>query len=264
MRRSCIRDRKFVAFALMWALGLLFSCASEVPRNPPLEGFNLAGSDAKAMEIADAVMEQMGGRKNWDQTRYLTWRFFGRRMHVWDKQTGNIRVEQGDRVTLMNIHTKQGRVWEQGTEVVDPDTLVNRLDQGYRAWVNDSYWVFMPYKLKDTGVTLRYRGEATTEDGRLADVLVLTFEDTGVTPQNKYEVYVDKERRMVEQWSFFSEASDEEPRFISPWKNWQKYGEILLSDDRGQRKHNDIAVFDNLPAVVFESPEPVEMMSLKR
>jgi hypothetical protein len=65
---------------------------------PAAEGFDLAGSDAKAIEIADAVMEKMGGWDNWDKTRCVTWRFFGRRLHVWDKWTGKLRHEDGDMV----------------------------------------------------------------------------------------------------------------------------------------------------------------------
>ncbi|MYF17540.1 MAG: hypothetical protein F4215_09175, partial [Gemmatimonadetes bacterium] len=37
--------------------------------NPPAEGFNQSESDAKAIEIADAVMVKMGGCVNWNPTR---------------------------------------------------------------------------------------------------------------------------------------------------------------------------------------------------
>ncbi len=229
--------------------------------NPPMEGFDLEGSDKSAIEIADRVMQELGGRKNWDNTRYVTWKFFGRRMHVWDKWTGDIRVEAGDRVTLMNIHSRKGKVWEKSVEITNPDSLAKRLDQGMSAWINDSYWVFMPYKLKDSGVTLTYNGEGKTEDGREAHMLQLTFKNVGKTPQNKYDVCVDKETYMVTQWSYYRDASDKEPRFTMPWKNWQKMDNIMLSDDRGGRKHSDIAVFAKLPKSVFESPNPVDMMS---
>ena len=115
--------------------------------------------------IADEVMQKLGGRKNWDNTRYITWKFFGRRFHVWDKRSGDIRVESGNRTVLMNINTKEGRVWEDGTEVTHPDSLAKRLDRGYRAWINDSYWLVMPYKLKDSGDTLKYVVERETERG---------------------------------------------------------------------------------------------------
>ena len=232
--------------------------------NPAADGFNSAGSDVRAIEIADAVMKEMGGRVNWDRTRYLTWRFFGRRLHVWDRWTGDVRFEDADRVTLMNVHSREGRVWQGGGEIAEPDSLKKYLERGYRAWINDSYWLVMPYKLKDSGVTLRYAGEAKMENGRDAFVLTLTFENVGVTPQNKYDVYVDKERMLVEQWAFYRNASDPEPRFVGPWTDWVPHGRILLSANRGRTSHTDVAVFDDLPRAIFESPKPVDMMAFEK
>ena len=159
----------------------------------------------------------------------------------------------------MNIHSKEGRAFAGGVEIDDPDTLAVKLDHGYRAWINDSYWLVMPYKLKDTGVTLRYRGLEATEDGRPAEVLELTFKDVGVTPQNKYAVWIEQESRLVTQWAFYSEAADTEPRFTGPWTNWRRHGSILLSDGRGERRHTDVAVFDELPRSVFASSAPAAL-----
>ncbi len=242
---------------------LAVACASDV-ENPPAAGFDSAGSDARAIEIADAVMRKMGGRSNWDRTRYLTWRFFGRRLHVWDRWTGDVRFEEADRITLMNVHNRTGRVWKAGVEIAESDSLKKYLDRGYRAWINDSYWLVMPYKLKDTGVTLTYGGEAEMENGRNAYVLTLTFTGVGVTPQNKYDVFVDRERMLVEQWAFYRNGSDEKPRFTGPWTGWKQHGRILLSAGRGTRAHSDVAVFDDLPRAVFESPHPVDMMAFDK
>lgn len=261
MRKSCFQF--VVIFVGVLALSIFFpqlSLAQE-SHNPPMEGFDLEGSDKEAIEIADRVMKKLGGRKNWDNTRYVTWKFFGRRMHVWDKWTGDVRVESRDRVLLMNIHTMKGKVWEKGDEITNPDTLAKRLDWGLAVWINDSYWVCMPYKLKDSGVTLKYMGDGKTEDGREAHLLQLTFKDVGKTPQNKYEVCVDKETYLVTQWSYFRNAADKEPRFTRPWQNWKKYGNIMLADDHGRSKHTDVAVFDELPKSVFESSNPVDIMS---
>ena len=227
--------------------------------NPPAPGFDAAGSDPEAISLADEVMAAMGGRANWEATRFVTWRFFGFRLHVWDKWTGDIRFEQDDLTVLMNIHSKEGRAFSAGVEISDPDTLAARLEHGYRAWINDSYWLVMPYKLKDTGVTLRYRGPESSGDGRPAEVLELTFKDVGVTPQNKYAVWIDRESRLVTQWAFYREAADAEPAFTGPWTNWQPHGSILLSDGRGERQHTDVAVFDELPRQVFTSPAPADL-----
>lgn len=84
--------------------------ADEQDQNPAAEGFNAAESDAKAIEIADEVMEAMGGKKAWDDTRYLTWNFFGVRKHWWDKATGDIRIEvaRDSMVIVMNLETEIG------------------------------------------------------------------------------------------------------------------------------------------------------------
>ncbi len=254
---------KYTRFIPLWTTVLLLGfIACQKSDNPPMPGFDLENSDARAIEIADRVMDAMGGRKAWDETRYITWNFFGRRRHLWDKWTGNVRIEAGDRLILMNINTKQGRVWINGEEVTHPDSLQNHLEYGYRAWVNDNYWMFMPYKLKDTGVTLKYLGESRMQNGRSADILQLTFRQVGVTPQNKYHVYVNKQTNLVGEWAYFREATDDSAMFHTPWDNWQRYGNILLSDDRGRRKHADIAVFADLPESLFTSPEPVDWQQL--
>jgi len=233
--------------------------------NPPAAGFLADESDAEAIELADRVMLRLGGRGAWDETRFVSWRFFGSRFHVWDKHTGDIRVEGVDRESqepftiLMNLNTKKGRAWQSGVEITEPEALAGLLDMGEAAWINDSYWMFMPYKLKDSGVALRALGEGTLLDGRAADVLELTFREVGRTPDNKYHVYVARDTGLVEQWDFFANAADENPQFQVPWRNWRRHGQILLSDDRGSRQHTDIAVFDELAPAVLTSPDAIDL-----
>lgn len=230
--------------------------------NPPAPGFNESGSDKKAIALADSTLQKMGGRQAWDRTRYLSWRFFGKRLHVWDKHTGDARVEYDKNgihhIVLLNLHTKVGRAFRGEQEVVNEverDALVKHASE---AWINDSYWIFMPYKLKDSGVTLKYQGVAKMTDGREADVVSLTFSGVGVTPENKYDVFVSKESGLVEQWAFYSKASDEKPEFTTPWHKWQRYGEILLSSDRGDGKgHTGIYVMQTIPAQLFSDPKIV-------
>jgi len=224
--------------------------------NPAAPGFDAAGSDRRAIELADRVMERLGGRAAWEDTRYLTWRFFGGRRHVWDKWTGNHRFEADELTVLSNINDAVGRAWEAGVEVTDADTLAARLDKAQRAWINDSYWLVMPYKLKDSGVALSYVGEGMTEDGLPANILEMTFRHVGRTPQNRYQIWVDIDNSLVRQWSFYASAEDEEPKFVMPWANWQPYGEIWLNDDFSGRRHSSVAVYEELPEVVFTSPAP--------
>jgi hypothetical protein len=224
---------------------------------------NIQESDPKAIQIANKVLDALGGKENWDNTHYICWNFFGRRLHIWDKWSGDLRFEKDNLIVLMNLNTHTGQAWVNGEEITQPDSLKKKLDNTYAYWINDSYWMFMPYKLKDPGVNLKYIGEGTTLKGVTADILQLTFENVGLTPQNKYHVYVDKKSKLVNQFDYFRNASDEKPKIQAPWKNWKQYGNILLSDDRGEnRKMTDVAVIDFLPDWVFKNPERVDLDDL--
>ncbi len=247
----------------MAALALFQMCQPETQEqgNPPMAGFNQAGSDKKATELADAVMAAQGGRQNWDKTRYITWNFFDSRKLLWDKATGNVRIEylKEDMKVLLNVNSGEGQVYRNGTELTQPDSVAKYVTQGKEAWINDSYWLVMPFKLKDSGVTLKYQGEDTTEAGKAADVLQLTFENVGVTPENRYKIFVDKESNLVSQWAYFQQANDSVPAFVMPWQDYQTYGHIKLSGDRGKAKLTDIKVLDEVPEKAFTSFEPVNL-----
>jgi hypothetical protein len=268
-----VTKKRFSAVLLIglcWSAAALMSgCAAAshdaALASAPAPGFDVEGSDPEAVALAKDVMRRMGGAAAWDRTRYLTWSFFGRRRHVWDKHTGQVRIDVERRkveepvVILMNVNTKKGRAWKGSAEVTDPDELAELLDTGEAAWINDSYWLVMPYKLLDSGVTLHALGEGTMADGRSAGILELTFYNVGRTPENRYHVYVDRESGLVEQWAFFAEREDQEPRFVCPWANWKRYGRIMLSGDRGDRGQlTDIAVLDALPESVLTSPATVD------
>ena len=213
--------------------------------NPAAKGFYAKNSDSKAIEIADEVMEAMGGRMSYEETKYLSWNFFGSRRHWWNKESGDIRIEsqREDFKVKMNIHDMKGEVWKDGQSLSHQDSIAKYLERGKRMWINDSYWLVMPFKLKDSGVTLTYVGQEKS-DTLHADILELKFKEVGVTPENKYHVFVDKQTRLINQWSFYNTVNDTVPRFVLPWKDYKKYGNIMLSGDRGRSKLTDISVDD--------------------
>jgi len=222
--------------------------------NPAEEGFNEVESDSKAISIADSVMEAMGGRKAWDDLRYIKWNFFGVRDLTWDKETGLVRIEspRDSSTYLVNVKTDTGRVKLKNVEITQPDSVNKYVSRGKSIWINDSYWLVMPFKLKDTGVTLKYVREDTTMKGNEAHVLQLTFDNVGDTPQNKYEVFVDKSDYLVKQWSYFQSAEQDSASAIWPWDNYKDYNGLLLSGDRSDNKGpKNISVYDSLPDRVF-------------
>ena len=253
----CTRFSSFL-FGLI-LLGFSPALLAQAPSYPASDGFNEAGSDARAIEVAHESMDAMGGWDNWRNTRYIVWTLFGQN-HVWDKWTARFRLERENIVVLMNVHDKSGSVWTDGEEVTgnERDEI---LETTYGRWINNSYWLVMPYKLKDSGVTLKYTGTGKTEDGQDADMLEMTFEEVGLTPQNRYVIAVDAETRLVSQWAFYRDATDAEPGFVLPWTDWETYGKVKLSSgrgtrgDRGETRVTNLLTTQVLSDAVFESPE---------
>lgn len=222
--------------------------------NPPAPGFNAAGSDVKAIEIADKVMQAMGGRQAWDDTRILAWSFNGRRHLIWDKKTGDVRIDapQDTAVYLLNVYNATVKAQIKGEEITDSDSLNIAYKKAEGMWINDSYWLIMPFKLKDSGVTLKYLGKDSTQTGIYSDVLQLTFKNVGNTPDNMYKVWVDPSDNLVKQWAFYAKFDQENPPAIWPWDNNQTYGRILLSADRSDnRGPRNVQVLDSVPETVF-------------
>jgi len=238
---------KYILISLSLLTGLLiYSCAKPKVLQSP--SFNLTDSSPKAIALADEVVNANGGAQSWNQTDYLSWNFFGSRKHIWNKKTGDVKIDglKQDVSIKMNIHSKKGEVWLDGDKQSHPDSLSKYLQKGYEWWVNDSYWLVLPFKLKDSGVTLKYEGKAKTQAGDDSEVLALTFKNVGVTPNNKYLVYIDDNSKLIRQWDFYTNATDESPRFQIPWNDYKTHGDILLSGDRGRMQITDIEVGNHL------------------
>jgi len=221
-----------------------------------------------ADSVAAHLAQALGGKQAWDNTHFIRFTFAGRRTHYWDKWTGRHRVEGDTRegqhyVILENINTKEGSAWLAGQKQ-EGDKAAEFLKNGYGAWVNDTYWLLMPYKIKDPGVNLSYAGEETI-DGKTYDKLALSFGQVGLTPGDRYTAYINRETGLMDRWAYILESMPKDgPPTAWLWEGWQKYGNIMLAPHRTQvgaadRKLElgDIAVLDQLPDSVFTSPEPV-------
>lgn len=232
--------------------------------NPAAEGFRASDSDKKAISIADEVMQAMGGRSTWDNTAHIHWTFFGNRHLLWDKLNQQVRIEipKSNMVIVTDLRQEGiGKVWANGQEMTEADSVAKYVKQGKSIWINDAYWLVMPFKLKDSGVALNYTREDTTQAGANADVLTLTFQGVGDTPQNKYEVWVDKTSKLVTQWAYFQDASQTEPKLVTPWDDYQEIGGLMLSGDRKMAKLTNIQIPSSLPENAFTTGKMILPMS---
>ena len=222
----------------------------------------------RAEGIASEVMLALGSNESWNATRFLRFDFAveadGKkhppRSHTWDKWTGRYRVvgqtAEGDPyVVLMNVNTRQGQAWKKGVKLAGADEK-KMLEKGYGAWVNDTYWLLMPFKMRDPGVHLAWTGEAKNPAGD-ADKITLTFGEVGLTPKDRYVVYVNRNTHLVDRWDFVLQDG-EKGSFL--WKDWRRVGRVMMSADRASVSGKERIYFPVLEAPatvadgVFEKP----------
>lgn len=224
------------------------------------ETLNRKDIDKKAMELATASFEAMGGLDKYNDLNYISWTFFGARHLIWDKIGGRVRIDspKDTSIYLIDLNQNAGRVIRGGVEITDPEELAKQVKRGKSIWINDSYWLVMPWKLFDEGVNLKYARQDSMIGGKMAEVLELTFDNVGNTPENKYEVYIDKDDHMIKQWAFFSKADQEDPPRIWPWDNYQSHNGLLFSSDRSDESGpSNVKVYTALADETFTSFDPL-------
>jgi hypothetical protein len=233
----------------------------------PGQASETAPTDPKALEVADQMTAALGGKEAWEATRFLHFGFAGRREHWWDKHTGRYRLEGTTKenepyVVLMDLDTKEGRAWLKGEEARG-EKLKELLDNAWGAWVNDTYWLLMPYKLRDPGVVLKYAGEETV-DGAVYDKLALSFHQVGLTPGDRYWAYVNRATHVMDRWAYILESMDPQgPPTVWAWQGWTRHGGILLAPERAQvgadRKLSlePLEVPATLADSIFNDPQPL-------
>jgi hypothetical protein len=198
-------------------------------------------SDPKAIEIAGKVMTALGGEAAWNNTRYLRFTFavdregktVASRDHVWDKWTGRYRLDDTDKegkkfTALMNVNSKEGKVVKDGKPLEGAE-LKQALESAYGAWVNDTYWLLMPYKMMDPGVVLAHDGELKEGDAAW-DKVRLSFEGVGLTPKDKYWAFVNRQTGLVDRWDFVLKGEKKAPSSFT-WDGWKKYGNVMLAPE---------------------------------
>lgn len=228
-------------------------------------------SDPEVRRIHARMMEAMGGEAAWERTRYLAFDWIVgrpgrepvRRSHRWDRWTGRYRVlapsAAGELMALFDVdRPREGRAWLDGEAVGGPraDSL---LDRAHAIFINDSYWLLMPYKWTDPGVETRYLGRRTDEEGKAWEVVELTFEEgTGRTPWNIYHAWVNPETGLMERWWHFREAGADP--LITDWTDWRPCGPVRMAWDRpfrssdGRIRFEGVRCETEVPEGAFAAP----------
>ena len=173
----------------------------------------LEAADVRAVEIANAMTTAMGGVHNWNRAHFVRYDFkvniggkeLADRSHLWDKMTGRYRLEGKTKegkstLTLFNIANQQGTAYVDGKKL-EGAAAAEALKSAYGAFINDMYWLAMPWKWLDAGVELKYMG-MKAHRGQQMDVVQLTFGKVGLTPGDSYQAFVSPKTKLMEHWEY--------------------------------------------------------------
>ncbi|HEU4334995.1 MAG TPA: hypothetical protein VFT32_10915, partial [Candidatus Eisenbacteria bacterium] len=238
------------------------SAAPSAPVPPPP-----ADIDAESEPIVRALTDAMGGQATWDKLPNFRFDFVvirdgkesARYKHWWDKRRGRCRVEgpdgQGRKVVaIFDLSDRKGIAFSDGVGETDPARVTEILTFGYERWVNDTYWVMMPFKLRDPGVRIRYARPERTPDGEY-DVLELSFvKGTGLTSDDRYWLHVNRATRLIDRWEYVLTGRQPPPQAVA-WEAWSRIGPIRLSLQRRVAGRPQMIRFENVatPAAFDET-----------
>lgn len=183
---------------------------------------NLPAADdpaGKGQQLATDLWRASGG-ENWEKVKELHFTF--------------IVEENGKELARVKHHWN---VAEQTDHVIwkDKDVTVNLVAVGeseeakaaYARWVNDSYWLLAPLKVRDPGVKLEYMGQKEA-GGAQCETVQLSFEQTGLTPTDRYLLYLHPETKLLQAWDYMPSA---DKTMHGSWDKYEEHGGLKLSTE---------------------------------
>jgi hypothetical protein len=178
-----------------------------------------ANPGAGADDLARRIVRAAGG-DSWPKVTRLRFTFNvdsdGKQVasvtHDWDLRAGTDRVRWKDKDVTVNL--------AQPGDAEDAKAAFGR-------WTNDSYWLLMPLKLFDGGVTRSLQPDQEI-DGRTYKVLRLGFAGVGLTPGDQYDLFVDPQTDQIRYWDYMP-SPDKRSRFT--WDGYQSFGPLTLSTE---------------------------------
>jgi hypothetical protein len=178
--------------------------------------------DKKAEQLATDVWKANGGDQ-WANVAEVRFSFVveqdGKELfkadHVWDVPANTDDVKWKDK----SGNEKHVKV-NLGAPGTDEDSKT-----AYGRWVNDSYWLLAPLKVRDPGVHAKFDGMKESE-GVNCEMLRLSFDKVGLTPTDQYVLYVDPRTKRVRAWDYIPKA---DTTVHGTWEKYQDFSGIYLS-----------------------------------
>ena len=125
----------------------------------------------EAEELADEMLKALN-KPGFDTLRMIKFTYPGGHSYEWNRAENYVNVS-----------------WEENNVYLDLERRKDEFDrleyQAYEYFINDTFWLIAPYKVRDTGVV---RSTVEVDEGR---GLLVTYTMGGVTPGDSYLWIID-------------------------------------------------------------------------
>ena len=179
--------------------------------------------DKKGEQLATDIWKASGGEQ-WANVQDLRFSFVvedesGKQIfkaeHDWDVLANTDDVKWKDK----NGNDKHIKV-NLASPGTDEDSKT-----AYARWVNDSYWLLAPLKIRDRGVHVKAEGVKEAE-GANCETVRLSFDKIGLTPSDQYVLYIDPPTKLVRAWDYIPKP---DTTIHGTWEKYQNFSGLFLS-----------------------------------
>jgi hypothetical protein len=181
-------------------------------------------SSDKGQQLATELWKASGG-ENWAKVREVHFTFAVEQegkplfsaQHVWNVAAGTDEVKWKD---------KEGKDHLATADLSAPASEGDA-KTAHARWVNDSYWLLAPLKVRDQGVRVEAGGPKDLK-GVTLETLKLTFNSVGLTPTDQYIFYIDPKTKLPVAWDYIPASG---AGMQATWEKFQSFGGLNLATE---------------------------------
>jgi hypothetical protein len=208
--------------------------------------FDRAGSDPKAVEIADRVVAASGGLDKWNASKQVRWSESVTTGpgaapilidEAWDRWNGRhyqrLRSEGGDVVAMRSLYEATATAYYQSgqsTRTLLRADMDRALGNARERFDLDTAILFLPFLLEAPGVKLTLAGEAPGEaDQPPLDDLKLTFDPRDTTRTAAYHAMVNRTTNQIVRIEIVKAGDPDTKRIGYKLDRWIDIGGMKLA-----------------------------------
>jgi hypothetical protein len=218
--------------------------------------FDRAGSDPKALAVADKVLAAAGGGERWAKARQARWtelvtadgklqltylqawdrwngRHQGRLHHDKPREPGSTEPPNaGDVVVMRKLYEEGGRAFGDTGKALQPIATADTEREvivARQRWELDTVVLFMAFLLEEPGAKLEYVGEPPVEAGKpVVDDIKVTFDLRDPTRPSTYHVLVNRDTSLPDRVDIVAKGQPDNHRLAYAVSDWTEVGGLKI------------------------------------